>query len=329
MNAMTMFQSIASDGNQSLVGGPQPQARTSQRPLRLLLINSSGCGQGKLDEQLQRIGFSLAHLREDIAALDELGRLAESIDAAILDWRCETEKSYEFADALARQCGEIGLPVLTLAASSRAHDIQRALEAGLSNVLSMPCQLADLKAAIETLGRHRQMAQKQVRGDVDEALGLLDNCRFRFRTPEDVDKLVPLIARIFPQPASAASGIAELMMNAIEHGNLEIGHQRKADWLARGIYRSELQKRLQTPPFAERWAEVIITRRTDGVMIVIMDEGCGFCWQNFVERAETANGSDETEAGGIAKAQRDSFDEIRFNHLGNQVTAFVAKESAA
>lgn len=48
------------------------------------------------------------------------------------------------------------------------------------------------------------------------------------------------------------TGIAEPMLNAIEHGNLEIGHERKADWVARGINRSELAKRLATPPFSAR-----------------------------------------------------------------------------
>lgn len=50
----------------------------------------------------------------------------------------------------------------------------------------------------------------------------------------------------------AVTGIAEPMLNAIEHGNLEIGHERKADWVARGINRSELAKRLATPPFSAR-----------------------------------------------------------------------------
>ena len=59
----------------------------------------------------------------------------------------------------------------------------------------------------------------------------------------DVEKLVPLLAGLFPHPGRAVTGIAELMLNAIEHGNLEIGHELKADWIARGIYHSELARR--------------------------------------------------------------------------------------
>ncbi len=329
MNVMTMFEPIVTNGHGSEADALEAAGRCRARELCLVVINSTGSAQGKIDEQLQRLGFGLIHIREDLAALDDLDRYAANADAVLLDWRCEAEKSYQFADALARKCAEVGLPVLTLAASSRAHDIQLALEAGLSNLLSMPCQLADLKAAVETLGRHGRAAQEPASGDMDDAFTLLDNCRFRFRTPEDVDKLVPLIARMFPRPERAASGIAELMMNAIEHGNLEIGHERKADWVARRVYQNELLKRLHTPPYSTRWAEVIITRRADGVMIVIMDEGCGFCWQNFIGAADERKCASDTEAGGIAKAQRDSFDDIRFNHLGNQVTAFASRQSAA
>jgi hypothetical protein len=120
-------------------------------------------------------------------------------------------------------------------------------------------------------------------------------------------------------------------MNAIEHGNLEIGYDRKADWVAAGIYQQELRKRLDMMPYAGRWAEVSINRRTDGVMIVIMDQGCGFCWQDLVanEGAAAPDVAAEPECHGLAKAKRECFDALRFNQFGNQVTAFVAKESLA
>jgi len=166
--------------------------------------------------------------------------------------------------------------------------------------------------------------------NLDDAVSLMETCKFRFRTPEDIEKLVPLLARLFPHPGRAVTGIAELMRNAIEHGNLEIGHERKADWIARGVYESELANRLATPPFCERWAEVIINKRDDGVMIVIMDQGCGFCWQNLVRNEpDIAEPAMEANGHGIAIARDVSFDHLRFNHQGNQVTAFASNESPA
>ena len=117
----------------------------------------------------------------------------------------------------------------------------------------MPCQLCAVESRADGDDRPASApaAERQSAAiNLDDAISLMENCKFRFRTPEDVEKLVPLLARLFPHPGRAVTGIAELMLNAIEHGNLEIGHERKADWVARGVYHTELAKRLATPPFS-------------------------------------------------------------------------------
>lgn len=322
-----MFQTIAQN-----IGECQPPVTRSghDRSLlrRLVVIAPGGAPQGKIAGQLEKLGFELVVLPESLEAFDKIDAYKETAEAIILDWRHDQAKQPSIAEALARKSAEIGVPVLALAAASREADIQTAYEAGLFHLVAMPCQLCDVKAAIDSLTRHKRAAGEASRFRLEDALGLLETCKFRFRTPADVDRLVPLIAQIFPEPRRAAPGVAELMMNAIEHGNLEIGHERKAEWVARGIYQGELVKRLQTPPYSSRWAEVIINRRDDGVMIVIMDQGCGFCWQNVVEKPG-AGGEAADTTGGIARAKAESFDDLRFNHLGNQVTALVAKEHAA
>ena len=53
--------------------------------------------------------------------------------------------------------------------------------------------------------------------------------------------------------------------------------------------------------FFGRWAEVIVNKRDDGVMIVIMDQGCGFCWQNLV-RNEPAPAEAAADPDGQGRA---------------------------
>ena len=287
----------------------------------LLLITPDGAAHGKLEEQLRRLGFAVTVLRESPEVLTVVQAPVLAIDAIALDWRSGGEKDAAFARSLAKAAASAEIPVLTLAAGIRAGDIELATDAGLPQHLCMPCQLSQLKAALMAMIARPTGERASTAINLDDAVALLEHCKFRFRTPRDVDKLVPLLARLFPQPGRAVTGIAELMLNAIEHGNLEIGHERKADWVARGIYQAELAKRLATPPYSQRWAEVIINKRDDGVMIVIMDQGCGFCWQNLVRNEAAA-------PDGIAIATNVSFDRLRFNHRGNQVTAFVSRQSS-
>lgn len=326
--AMIEVEPMQTDSAASERNGHERAPLDHLESTRLIMINSSGEPQGRLDEQLQRLGFSVLHVQQGPDAMDELNMLAGSAEAVILDWRCEGVKDAPFAEALAHTASVIGLPVLTLAAASRAEDLATAAEAGLADHLPTPCQLADLKAMLTEVVKKRRQRPDVSALNLEDAVTLLESCKFRFRTPDDVEKLVPLIARIFPKPHRAAAGISELMMNAIEHGNLEIGQERKADWIARGVYRAELAKRLSTPPFSSRWGEVIINRRADGIMIVIMDQGCGFCWQDLIKNPGAENGAMAVAAGqGIAKAKAESFDDLRFNHQGNQVTGFVSTEN--
>lgn len=328
---MTALQPISADPNGAVVltrQAPAPVPDHTQDTGQLAIINRAGEPHGKIGQQLGRLGFGVVYLQEHISTLDKLSTLAGRLSAVILDWRSEDAKDGRFAEALAVKAAELGLPVLTFVAASRTNDIRIVSEAGMSNILPIPCQLADLKTALDTLVSRSWLDRQNSGFGLNDAAALLESCRFRFRTPDDVEKLVPLIAGIFPDPARTAPGIAELMMNAIEHGNLEIGHDRKGEWIARGIYRNELLKRLQTPPYSNRRAELILNRRDDGVMVVIMDEGCGFCWQDVIYDDPHEKGAVTGEGGeGLAKAKRDSFDDLRFNHVGNQVMAFVSDES--
>ncbi|WP_088347396.1 MULTISPECIES: hypothetical protein [Rhodomicrobium] len=326
---MIQFDSETSESTASDVNGHErPPVEDHLGASRLILINKTGAPQGKLDEQLRRLGFLILHVQQGPDAMNEINLLAGSAEAVILDWRCEGAKDGPFAEALAHASALAGLPVLTLAAATRAEDMQLASEAGLADHLPTPCQLADLKAMLGEVVKKRRQRPEMSNLSLEDAVMLLESCKFRFRTPDDVEKLVPLIARIFPKPTRAAAGIAELMLNAIEHGNLEIGQERKANWIARGVYRAELAKRLNTPPYSTRWGEVIINRRADGIMIVIMDQGCGFCWQDLIKNPAAENGATAVAAGnGIAKAKSECFDDIRFNLQGNQVTGFVSTDN--
>jgi DNA-binding response OmpR family regulator len=333
MNEMTFRQPTSSD--HAITENDYAQDRgpaLSAIAPTILIISRSGEPNCKLDDQLRRLGYQVSHLREELDVLGTFDAQSGTVAAVILDWRSDEPKDRGFAEALAYQSSHTGLPVLTLAAGSRVEDIQLALEAGLSKLVTAPCQLGDLKTALDALAKRRRVSREAGDGlGFSDCMALMETCKFRFRTPEDVEQLVPLIARIFPNPERAAPGIFELMRNAIEHGNLEIGFDRKAAWVAAGIYQQELRKRLDMMPYAGRWAEVSINRRTDGVMIVIMDQGCGFCWQDLIanEGAAAQDVAAEPECHGLAKAKRECFDALRFNQFGNQVTAFVAKESLA
>lgn len=157
-------------------------------------------------------------------------------------------------------------------------------------------------------------------------LRLMQNAQFFFRTLSDAENIAILAANCFPEPDRAVNGLAELMFNAIEHGNLGIGYDMKSELCQMGSWRHEIDKRLDHPQYRDRVAELTLARKDGGLYVVITDQGAGFDWKSFLKidpaRAGIRSGR------GIAMASSVSFDKLSYNEQGNKVIAYVADTSA-
>ncbi len=141
---------------------------------------------------------------------------------------------------------------------------------------------------------------------------------FTFRTLEDVTSLSIRIAALFDQPARARSALHELMLNAVEHGNLGITYAEKTRLVTAGQWVAEVEKRLALEEFAQREAQVKIGVEKDKVEIEIVDAGEGFDWQSYMDFC-TQRASD-LHGRGIAIARSCGvFDEVRYVGKGNKV----------
>ncbi len=155
-----------------------------------------------------------------------------------------------------------------------------------------------------------------------ETLKQAETGKFVFRTLKEAETLARFLAYAFPDRAAAAKGLTELMRNAVEHGNLEIGFKEKARLMEDGMLNAEIERRLHNPAYAERCAEAVLARKPEGVYVIITDKGPGFQWSDFTKfspaRAAYKNGR------GIQVARLTCFDKLAYNEAGNQVTAFSA-----
>ena len=71
-------------------------------------------------------------------------------------------------------------------------------------------------------------------------------------------------------------GLLELMVNAVEHGNLEIGFDAKASLLARDAWEEEINRRLKLKRYAGRRATVEMTYLDQGLSFTVANQGAGF-----------------------------------------------------
>ena len=81
---------------------------------------------------------------------------------------------------------------------------------------------------------------------------LMEEGSFRLRTFDEAKNLAFLIANCFPDPSSAVYGLNELLINAVEHGNLGIRYDEKTRLILEGCMEREIERQTCFAPKPEQ-----------------------------------------------------------------------------
>jgi anti-sigma regulatory factor (Ser/Thr protein kinase) len=114
-------------------------------------------------------------------------------------------------------------------------------------------------------------------------------------------------------------GLHELLINAIEHGNLGISYEDKSLALQNGVdsLRALYEERLQDPRIRARRVTVDFLYNGAVLQWVIIDEGNGFDFQKLRDPFDEQNV--EAQHGRGVYLSRLQFDDFRFEGSGNTV----------
>ena len=217
-----------------------------------------------------------------------------------------------------------GIPVIMQSAAGSTREIAEGVAAGAWYYLPKPYAPRDLqvivRAALDEVAE-REAANLAVRNR-RSVLELLDTAEFKFHTLKEAADLALSLAGLCPDPIGAAMGLSELLVNAVEHGNLGISYSLKSALLRSGDWDGEIARRLADPVLGARRVRVRFLRGDDAIRFTISDEGDGFDWRSYLdfapERAFDPNGR------GIAMARQSGFAGIEYLERGNVVVALVA-----
>ncbi|MBF0447872.1 MAG: ATP-binding protein [Magnetococcales bacterium] len=158
-------------------------------------------------------------------------------------------------------------------------------------------------------------------------LTLQNSGRAEFQNLTDARQLAQQLARLAPDFERTVSGLQELMINAVEHGNLEISYADKNRLIQENRLEQEIDHRLSLDEFSNKVAVITWEKRDDIIVFTVKDQGKGFDWKLYLEvdmeRVEHAHGR------GIAMSRLVCFDQLNFNECGNEVTATVLLKAGA
>ncbi len=117
-------------------------------------------------------------------------------------------------------------------------------------------------------------------------------------------------------------GLSELMLNAVEHGNLGIDYGEKGRLIEDGNWQEEIERRLAEPSQVGRHASIEFRRESTHLSFTIRDQGAGFEWQRYLD-LDPARAFD-SHGRGIAMARHLAFASLEYQGTGNEVRVRVA-----
>lgn len=118
---------------------------------------------------------------------------------------------------------------------------------------------------------------------------------------------------------SISIGLQELLMNAIEHGNLGISFKEKGEAMESGNLRTLIRERQKLAPYKERKLYVSYALTPLKVEYTIEDRGSGFDHRVMTTRDITDPAEVFLLHGRGIRFAQVGFDEIEYNEVGNRV----------
>ncbi|BDU78288.1 ATP-binding response regulator [Mesoterricola sediminis] len=301
------------------------------QPPHVLLIDDDVAVLGLVGDALTHFGMRVHPFSEANRAL----RLLEDpespqFDLVISDINMDGMDGFDVINRV--KSTHPNLPVVLMTGQASLDYAIRAMRMGAANLFQKPLTIRELvNSVFHLVDLHREirLAESGLRGMVEERRV------FRARADElDIPSLVThLTDRLVPMGFAKATNVDviamafhEALVNALEHGCLELDSGLKGDLFAeKDAYAAQMQERLADPRYAHRHIEIESVLTGDSFTVAIRDGGPGF------DTATVANISDvdlNRQCGRGLPLILLVMDEVIHNPAGNEIRLVLAKKEA-
>lgn len=301
-----------------------PFLRREDKPLTILAVEDDRMERMFMEQQIKDLGHSMIAAENGAQALEKMIGLQGQIDVILMDRMMPVMDGLTAVRRIKEDAAMRRIPIIMVTGAATDKDIKEGIDAGVFYYLTKPVHETVLKSVLSAAMREaaQNRALNEELGRHKSSFNLIQTCKFHFRTLEEAESLSAFMAHCFPEPERVLPGLAELMINAIEHGTYDIGYERKSDLIESGTMRAEVQRRQGLPEYQDRYAEAVVTHKDGGIYAVITDQGKGFHWKRYMS-IEPSRAKDN-HGRGIAQANAISFDKLTYNEIGNQAIAYVS-----
>lgn len=255
--------------------------------------------------------------------LEVLHDHADSIDVILLDRMMPVMSGIDFMHEFNKNEFYKNIPVIMQTASDLREHMAEGFQLGVYHYLIKPLSPMTLNSIVHSaieLYKHHRILTSDLK-NTKNLFKYVEHAAFQIRTLEDANIMSVSLASLFPDPTRVVNGISEILVNAIEHGNLGITYDEKTHLNLTHKWEDEIARRLNLPENQNK--NVIITfYRSDGEFrLNVKDHGQGFNYKKYLN-FDPSRGTDN-HGRGIAFANNLSFDSLQYIGCGNEVLCLV------
>lgn len=291
--------------------------------IKLLLVDDDDFIQLVIGENLAKLGYEVDIAQDGQEAWEKISIDPKGYDLVLLDKMMPEMDGITLLRRIRADSRMTGLPVVMLTGADKPEDIVEGLAAGAYYYLVKPATQEVLsrvvKSALEESLRKREL-QEHI-GQQRNNLRLLQRAVFSFRTLKEAKDLALLLSEVSMSPERTVSGYSELLINAVEHGNLGITYAEKGRLLSEDRWADEIEQRQLSPQYSNQTVEVVMDKGPDTFTVTITDQGQGFEWNKYLN-FDPARAFD-LHGRGIAMSSGLSFDKLEYQGKGNSVVTTV------
>lgn len=289
----------------------------------ILLVDDEPINLEILGEYLDGSAYRIETAADGDKAWQTLESSPERFDVVLLDRMMPGLSGTEVLAKIKAHPVLQSVPVILQTALSAREEILEGVKAGAYYYLTKPFDqemlLSVVRVAVEDRQRYEQAQEDSKLAG--RTFGLMREASFSFKGLDEARDLATVLANACPDPRRAVIGLSELLINAVEHGNLGISYQDKGRLREQNGWEQEVRRRLADAAHAHKQVRVRYVREDDRIRVLIRDEGEGFDWQQYVEMDPTR--AFDTHGRGIAMSRMISFDTLEYRGKGNEVEVTV------
>lgn len=288
---------------------------------KILLIDDEPLVREELGGLLEDEGYLV------IAGADGEEGLAlfrsEAPDMVITDVRMPRKDGLSVAVTIRQE--DPGVPVAVITGHGSESMAINALRSGVIDFIKKPVRVEDLTSALARMEAARRPPELKY-AEMPPMVKLLSHS-WVYQLGNDLGAIPSFVDAMLRQCTEEIDRIAvlelslalrELILNAVEHGNLGLSYQEKTKALEAGTIDQLLEERAQMSEYRDRSVIVTVSRQERRLIFSIKDEGEGFDWSALPDPADTPDLFSIHGRGVLLS--RMSVDSLEFNEQGNEVT---------